>query len=510
MASASDLELESIRTEAGHVVAAPTRVEDALLRARVLGLIQNAGYQNSDWGVMAVSLERGDTLLALDPDRPLAPASNQKLFTTAAALHHLGPEYRFPTFLLTDGEIRDGVLEGNLILYGTGDPAISDKVLGSASAVWKAFASTLKDSGVHTVSGDLVADASYFQGPGHGPSWSTRYLDNSYAAPVSALSFAENIVTFHIRGGPPGSPARVRLAPEGARLPVINTSVSIPGDSRRSLFLGRRDLSGVIEIEGRIGSDSREVSRRMTVADPPRYAASALLNSLSQAGIVVRGSVVPAYSTEESPVSRARVLAPAFRRGSGPNLRTLSVHYSPPLRELIQILNKESNNLYAETLLFTVGRVVTGEGSFKGGTEALSTYLREIVGLSEGEYRVEDGSGLSRTNRTTASGVIRLLRHVSGTEHADLFWASLPEAGNSRELRRMYQSAAAGNLRAKTGTIRRVSALSGIVHTSEGEPVLFSIISNNVPSSSRAKRIEDGIGIELASFSRSRAMRAAD
>ena len=478
------------------------RVDLASLRAEVLGLISGTGWRNSDWGVLAVSLERGDTLLALDPDRLLAPASNQKLFTGAAALHHLGSDYRFTTFLLTNGEIRGGVLEGNLILYGTGDPAISDQLLDSPTVPWVAFADALRDAGVHTVSGDVIADASFFQGPSRSPSWSPRYIDDWYAAPVSALTFAENVVTLHFRGGPPGAPARVRLTPEGAELPLLNTSVSVPGNSSRSLMLVRDHPDDVIELRGQIGTNSAELSRVLTVSDPPSYTASVFRAVLEEEGIRVEGSVSQVRSVDASPLTRDDVIAPAFRRDSTQPVRTLAVHCSPPLRELIQILNKQSHNLYAEILLFTLGRITSGDASFRGGSEALSEYLTEVVGVREEEFNIEDGSGLSRLNRATPSAFVRLLSHVASSNYAEPFWASLPEAGNRRELRRMYQSAAAGNLRAKTGTISRVSALSGIVRTADGEPVVFSILANNVPSSSRARRVEDGIGIRLASFSR--------
>ena len=478
----------------------------ASLRTEVLRLIDGPGWTNSEWGVLAVSLERGDTLLALDPDQPLAPASNQKLFTSAAALHHLGPEYRFSTFLLTDGETHGGVLEGDLILYGTGDPAISDQLLDSNTAVWEDFARTLREAGVHTVSGDVIGDASLFKGPSRSPSWSSRYLDDWYAAPVSALTFAENVVTLFIRGGAPGAPARIRLMPEGAELPLINTSRTVPGDARRSLFMVRDDPDSAVEIQGQIGTGAGELSRVLTVSDPSNYAASVFRSVLEAEGIDVTGSTSQIRAGDISPVTRNDIVAPAFRDADTQRLRTLAVHHSPPLRELIQILNKKSHNLYGEILLFTLGRITDGDASFRGGSEALTNYLTGVVGIPEEEIRIEDGSGLSSLNRATPSAFVRLLSHVATSDYAEPFWASLPEAGNRRELRRMYQTPAAGNLKAKTGTINRVSALSGIVRTADGEPIVFSILSNNVPSSWRAKRIEDGIGIELASFARPQAI----
>jgi PBP4 family serine-type D-alanyl-D-alanine carboxypeptidase len=181
--------------------------------------------------------------------------------------------------------------------------------------------------------------------------------------------------------------------------------------------------------------------------------------------------------------------------------QVVAVHYSPPLREIAAVVNKKSHNLFAELLLFSLGKIRFGEGSFDGGSRSLSDFLVRSVGVPETELFVDDGSGLSRLNRASPSAFVTLLSFVADAPYAETFWATLPEAGIRQELNRMHQSAAAGNLRAKTGTISRVSALSGVVHTAQGEPILFSILSNQVPTSS-AKRVEDRIGIQLASASR--------
>ena len=152
------------------------------------------------------------------------------------------------------------------------------------------------------------------------------------------------------------------------------------------------------------------------------------------------GSTSQIRAGDISPVTRNDIVAPAFRDAATPRLRTLAVHHSPPLRELIQILNKESHNLYGEILLFTLGRITHGDASFRGGSEALTNYLTGVVGIPGEEIRIEDGSGLSSLNRATPSAFVRLLSHVATSDYAEPFWASLPEAGNRRELRRMYQT----------------------------------------------------------------------
>ncbi len=163
-------------------------------------------------------------------------------------------------------------------------------------------------------------------------------------------------------------------------------------------------------------------------------------------------------------------------------------------------MNRRSHNLFAEAILRTLGRVVEGEGSFEGGSHVVQRFLVHDVGVPAEEARPVDGSGLSPTNRVSPYAFVRILEHMAGSEWSEVFSETLPQAGDWRGLRRMYRSPAAGNLRAKTGTIERVSALSGVVRGRRGERFLFSIISNDVPSTSAAKRVEDRIGIRLASF----------
>ncbi|MEX2295364.1 MAG: D-alanyl-D-alanine carboxypeptidase/D-alanyl-D-alanine-endopeptidase [Gemmatimonadota bacterium] len=473
------------------------------LQNEIARLVGSPGWRGAEWGVLAISLERGDTLVALSSEARLAPASNQKLFTSAAALYHLGPEFRFPTYMLTDGTVRDGILDGNLILYGTGDPAISDRILSGPTEPFREFARALARLGIHTVTGDVIGDASFFEGPSRHPSWNARDLDDWYAAPVSALTFSENVVTLQVRGGEPGTTPQPATDPPGAGILVTNSATTVSGRPSSPVLLVRDGPEGAIELRGEVRSGAGELWRVLTVADPAAYAASVLRHVLAEEGIRMEGSARALGPEETSPVTRANVVAPAFDRGGAAPLRTLAVHYSPPVRELLQVMNKVSHNLYSELFLFAVGRITTGTGSFASGAQALTDYLINVVGVAPGDIYIEDGSGLSRFNRATASSFISLLTHVSETSYADDFWASLPEAGNRRELGRMYQSLAAGNLRAKTGTISRVSALSGVVRGVGGEPILFSILSNNVPSTSTAKSVEDRIGIELASFSRS-------
>ena len=474
------------------------------LRTRVEHLVEPTLRWNGEWGMLAVSLATGDTLLAVDPDRSLVPASNQKILTSAAALHHLGPDFRFSTFLLARGQIADGILHGDLILYGTGDPTLADQPRRGVQGAFPAFLRALEEMGIREVRGDILGDESYFQGPFRRSGWSSASLNDWYAAPVSALTFNENVATLRVQPTRAGSPPRVSFIPEAANLPVDNRSLTVASRSPRPFMAIRDDPEVPIVLRGQLTEGSREVWRIITVSDPAVYAASVFQAYLEEEGIPVRGSARAVRHRDRSVIGGGvqASVRPRGGQGSQAAVRTVAVHRSPPLAELLRPVNVESHNLFAELLLFTLGKVVRGTGSFDEGVRVLEDYVTSVAGAPAEGIRLDDGSGLSRHNRLTAASLVRVLQHMSDAHYGEPFWASLPTAGNRRELGRMYRSPAAGNLQAKTGTIRRVSSLSGIVRTADGEPVLFSILANQLPSSS-AKGIEDQIGIGLAAFSRS-------
>ncbi|CAN5671242.1 hypothetical protein BH23GEM5_BH23GEM5_04820 [soil metagenome] len=399
------------------------------LQRELQALVNGAG--SGRYGMLVVSLDRGDTLFALGADRPLAPASNMKLFTTAAALLLLGPEFRYSTYLLADGEVRDGVLEGDLILYGTGDPTLSGRLLPSAASAFEAMADSLRAAGIREVRGSLVGDGSFFDAEWTGPEWTASHRAAAYGAPVGALAYAENLA-----GGRP-------------------------------------------------------------VSDPLRYTVAAFRETLARRGIRVVGGT---RTVTQPAVSRVGFAG--AQRNAPP--RPLAVHLSPPLRDIIRVTNQVSHNGFAEALLKTVGRVASGTGSFAEGCRATRVVLAQTLGLDTARLGVTDGSGLSRSNRVTAGTTVQLLTAMARSNLAPVWEESLPVAsGGAGSLRnRMGGTSAAGNLRAKTGTIRSVSSLSGYVRTADGERLAFSIVANDLPDEARAKRLEDQIGARLARFRR--------
>jgi serine-type D-Ala-D-Ala carboxypeptidase/endopeptidase (penicillin-binding protein 4) len=474
----------------------------AALRAELDGILRTAlgSWRASQWSVMAVSLDRGDTLFSENASGVLAPASNMKLFTTAAAVQKLGPDFRYQTFLLATGPITEGRIQGDLVLYGTGDPGISTRFHPRATAVFEAFADSLLAAGISSVEGDVVGDGSYFTGGLIGEGWNPNDLNDAFAAPSSALSFNENVFQLRVRPtGPAGGPPEILTLPEAAGVPVQNDA-RIGGGGR--LIIRRTHPTLPIEVTGGIAAGSREVWRQMTVQDPAHFAASVLRRILEERGIRVVGGARSAYTVEESVVTGRRLWAPAVDGAPHGSPRVLARHISAPLVEYLSVVNKRSHNLLADQVFKTLGRIVEGEGSYRGGALAIARFLEDSVGVDASQLAIYDGSGLSSLNRTSAAHFVSLMDYMTRDGDWATFWETLPEAGNPRELRRMSQTLAAGNLRAKTGTIQNVSALSGMVRAANGERIAFSIIANAVSSTNGAKGIEDRIGNRLAAFER--------
>jgi len=473
------------------------------LRAALDALVAHPARAQAAWGVLAVSLDSGDTLYAFNPSQPLAPASNMKLLTTAAALNYLGPEYRFQTFLLTDGRVSGGVLHGNVYLYGTGDPTLGKRYDQNPAAALRAFADTLVALGVREIRGDVIGDGSYFQGDGSGEGWMATYLPSWFAAPAGALSVHENLVRLIVRpGNAPGARPKVEYVPGGRGIAVVNLATTGGGGRIR---VRRFDFDAPILIEGAISSG--ESIHDVPVGDPARYAAAIFRDHLEARGIVVDGGLRVIRTTEASPVSGRRIHAPAF--DDGPGILVLAVHASPRLRDILLVINHESHNFYADQVFRSVGRVAAGEGSVRGGEQAVRRLLAGTNADTAGLVMM-DGCGLSPLNRVSPGTFVALLDRMAKSGWGEEFQRLLPIAGRTERFRRMGGTVAEGNLRAKTGTIDAVSALAGYVNTADGELVAFSIMSNGVGSTANSKHVENLIGIQLAEFSRSATRVAAD
>ncbi len=428
------------------------------------------------WGILVASVSRGDTLFSEGPDRLLKPASTLKLLTAALALDRFGADHTFATDVLTDRAPAAGVVNGNIYMKGGGDPTLSLRYSKGESPT-DALARQIRARGIERVSGDVIADESAFAPERIPVGWKNKYLASAYAAPVSALSLNENLVWVDTRivGGRPV----VTLDPPTATMTVTNNVRVIEGRGGRVLV--GRTKSGVLAM-GTIGAESRPRRYSLVVQDPPAFAAGALAVSLAKAGVQVGGTV---------------------RSGSAPrNAHLLASHSSQPLRSIVEVMNLESINHYAELLFRAAAREPDRAGSATAALESLRGFLSDKVGVQREAIRVRDGSGLSEADTLTARSLVQVLAYANRAPWSSAYHLSLPVAGQTEGLRRrMRQTLAHGNLHAKTGSTNTVTSLAGYVTARNGELLAFAFLYNG-RDLWNARTAMDKMGSALASFNR--------
>jgi D-alanyl-D-alanine carboxypeptidase/D-alanyl-D-alanine-endopeptidase (penicillin-binding protein 4) len=466
-----------------------------VLSPAIAPLLGGRMWRHATWGALVVSLTRGDTLFSYHADRRFLPASNTKLFTTAAALHYLGPEFRFVTVLFGDGPVRDSTLYGNLILYGTGDPTF-----GLDTADLAPFADSVVRAGIRRVRGDMVGDASFLGAELAGPGWSADNLDEPFAAPPSALGAAANRVRVVLEPGDrAGAPVRVSVDPPTDYYRIAAAVRTGRPGSRTRIEVRRGPSPGVVTLAGTISPRRRSWTTEIVVREPALFAASLLRQLLAARGVTVQGTT---RSVSDGAPERAHALLAWTRSPSGaPRDGTIALSVSPSLGALVTMINHRSDNLSAELVFRSIGRSVDGAGTFASGANAVARFLADTVGIDPSSVQVSDGSGLSLLDGATPRSLVQLLAYERRVPEGDRFFLSLPVAGEG--LRgRMEGTAAEGRLRAKTGTLSDASALTGYVTAAGGEELAFSIIVNDPPRVYRAREVQDRIGVVLAKFRR--------
>ena len=436
-------------------------------------------------GLCVRSLDRGDELYARNAEAAFVPASNQKLLVAAAALDALGPDFSFTTRVLALGPRRGGALLGDLVLQGGGDPMLTTEGLA-------ALAEGVAAAGIRRVTGRVRGDDSIFDRQRRGAGWSWDDEAFPYAAPISGLTLNGNTVRVEVRpGARPGLPPLVSLDPPGAPLVLRLRALTAPPGEPAALRIDRTRARDEIVVSGRIPWHGEPVIAWVTVEDPPLYAAAVFTALLRARGVPVAGDPVLLGTP-----------------GAAVPLREIR---SPRLAEIVRVMNKQSENLVAEMLLKALGMrersAAAGIGIGGAGEGVLRAFL-ERSGLRGPALALADGSGLSRLNLVSPRNLVRLLAAMDRHPARNAFFDSLPVAGVDGTLRRrMVGTAAAGAVRAKTGTLMHVSALSGIATTRSGEQLAFSILTNNYPGAlsepGGPRAMEDAVAVALAEFRRS-------
>ncbi|MGW8427468.1 D-alanyl-D-alanine carboxypeptidase/D-alanyl-D-alanine endopeptidase [Peribacillus simplex] len=446
-------------------------------------LDESPGLAGALTGISIRSAETGEMIYERGSQTRLRPASNLKLLTAAAALETLGEDHAFQTELYIKGVQVGHVLQGNVYLKGKGDPTLLEKDFDELAA-------SLKHKQVKVVHGDLIGDDSWYDDVRYSQDlvWSDE--QEYYGAAVSALTASPNedydtgtIIVEISPGKKAGKKATVKLKPETDYVKVINKTKTESEDGNKKIKVERSHGTQVITVTGTIPEHAGVTKEWISVKNPTEYALSLFENSMNKHGIKVLGK---------------------RKKGKTPvGADMIATHQSMPLSQLLIPFMKLSNNSHAEVLVKEMGKEAEGEGSWTDGLKVARNQLKSM-GLDMQTIMMRDGSGISQVNMIPANEITKLLYAVQEKTWFPAYLNALPIAGNENRMvggtlrKRMKGTYAAGNVRAKTGTISGTSSLSGYVTTKRGEKVIFSIILNNFVEEKGITAIQDKIAVMLA------------
>ncbi|TWD83658.1 D-alanyl-D-alanine carboxypeptidase/D-alanyl-D-alanine-endopeptidase (penicillin-binding protein 4) [Kribbella amoyensis] len=465
-------------------VGAPQQAQATGLQQRLDTLLGDSRFQGSQVALVVRDATTGETLYDRAGGTRLLPASNTKLFSSTAAMHTLGPDFRFHTDVLATAPVRGGKLDGDLYLKGYGDPT-------ALEADYVALAKQVAKSGIRRIDGDLVADDTYFDKARLGDTWSWDDEPFYYSAQISALTLAPNTdydsgtaIVESRPGTAAGAPVKLSLVPANDTIKLVSTATTGAAGSANTLSIERDHGTNVVRITGSVPLGAAVGQEWVTVWEPELYAADVFKRALAAQGVRVDGRIKAAAT----PVDKARQLAR---------------DESMTVGELMNPFLKLSNNMHAEHLVKAMGAVAEADGSWSAGLGLVTQYAKS-AGVDTSTIRLSDGSGLSRKVNVTAKSVTDLLIGAQREPWFQQWYDALPIAGNPDRFTggtlrsRMANTPAANNLHGKTGSLTGVTALSGYVTDQDGRKLVFSMISNNYLTSPRS--VEDAVGVTLASW----------
>lgn len=465
---------------AGSYAYATSAPANPRLAARIDSILARPHLARAQWGIEVREAGTGRTLYSRNAARPLIPASNLKLVVAAAAAHHLDSDYRFRTTLYAAGPVRDGTVEGDMVLYGRGDPMISARYFPTRTAVLEMLADSLRARGIRRISGGIVADESWMDREYVRADWDAYDLRWWYAAPVGALGLNDNSIDFRILpGASAGAPARITGSPASGAWTLENASRTVAAGRPHTFNLERGSAPGAVRAVGNLPLGTAADTESFAVDNPARFTGIVFREVLERRGIdVARDPVRVVSDPSASTVSAATALV-EWR--------------SPPLPQAIGPVLMKSQNWFAELLVKTLGREVRGEGSWAAGLAVEREFLTAVVGIDSAEFVLRDGSGLSDRNRVTPRALVRLLDYVRRTPRQEMVRRALPLSGAEDGSLRNRLTDLRGRVAAKTGYIGGVDSLSGFLTLPDGREIIFAIIANGSgqPSSRMKAGIDD-------------------
>jgi D-alanyl-D-alanine carboxypeptidase/D-alanyl-D-alanine-endopeptidase (penicillin-binding protein 4) len=452
------------------------KAEDVALAKKIDEIIDKSEFSNARWGVFVTSLKDGRVLVDRDARKLFNPASIQKTLTAIVALDKLGADYRWKTSVYGASEIQNGILDGDLTLYGRGAPDLDDAGL-------ETLAAHLQSKGLKQIKGSVVGDASYFKGEDIGDGWTWNELQWHYGAEAGALTFKENVADVYTNsdGVPTASTDYLQ----------VTNGLEAKQTGKTEAFGIRRGLS---DNQIYVWGNGDKAGGRVAVHNTALWAAKSFKEKLEKKGITIEGEAK--FVDWKSP-NRLNVESAV----------ELAAIESVTLAEIVQKMNKRSINLYAELLLRTIGKnfgasapdesrqITEIRGDDSAGASVIKKFLRENNVWTD-ELQIHDGSGLSRLDFISPEAFGRALIYAAQSKFTGVFVGSLPIAATDGTLGGRL-GRAKGKILAKTGSITFVNSLAGYAQAPNGEILAFSIISNNATRKSDAARTVDAIATSL-------------
>jgi D-alanyl-D-alanine carboxypeptidase/D-alanyl-D-alanine-endopeptidase (penicillin-binding protein 4) len=483
---------------AGTAGAADAQLAKKAVRS-IDSLLTAAPFERSIWGIALID-DKGRLLYGHNADKLFIPASNTKIVVSAVAAALLPADWTIRTSLYGTGPVKDGILEGNLVLYGRGDPTMGRRCYATDTTLagvcdrdpftrLRELAAGLKAAGVTIVRGDLVGDGSWFDTETIHSDWVAYDLNWWYAAPVTGLGFNDNSVDIHWKPGAAlGAPAILTMDPNLGDVTLENRTRTTTANGPSTIGDRMYRVPGTLNLwaEGEVASDYRGATESFAMPDPNLFTARALRQALAEAGIAVLGTT---RSTIDSTAFAAA------RQGT-----PLAETVSRPLRDWIFPVLNTSQNWYAEMLLKQLGRQFDHDGSWSGGLAVERRFLRDSAGVDTTQFALADGSGLSASNLVSPHAFTRLLRYMRTHPNYPAFAAGMPQSGQTGSLRnRFLGTPIEGRVRAKTGSISRVNTLSGYLELANGKVYSFSVqLNHHAAGGRRALNRIDEIVLALA------------
>jgi D-alanyl-D-alanine carboxypeptidase/D-alanyl-D-alanine-endopeptidase (penicillin-binding protein 4) len=486
------------------------------LRSKIAEVLAKPELSSAMVGIKVVSLDNGRVLFEENATKLLRPASNMKLYTVAAALDRLSPDYRFSTSVYAPTRPdAAGIVHGELTIYGRGDPSIAARFNnGDYFKAIDDLATRIVAAGVRRVEGDIVGDESYFVGPKYGSGWNWEDLTWYYGAEITPLTANDNALDLFVKPGLAiGQPALITTGPPDPLLTIVNKVTTSAKGSRREISIHRGLNENTITITGSIPMEDRGYTGGIGISHPALLFVYLLRSSLAQKGVTITGASKLRGATPPPTMITGVTIGGqnGSSTSSSPIQNEIATLQSPPFSVIAAQTLKPSQNLYTELILRTLGKVTPPpapattsnltQTSEELGLEAVKSFLK-TVGLRPEALVLDDGSGLSRNDMITAEASVQLLTFMSKHRHATVFRDALPIGGVDGTLRNRFKGTPAeNNVRAKTGSLSSAASLGGYLTTAGGEKLAFSIMVNNYPRDldPRSSCI-DPITVLLASF----------